>query len=228
VVWSPHGGNSTVVRGGIGLFSDLAPAFLVTNVFNNPPFPFTATILNGQTVDTANDPASAASAAQNQYNAFKTGFFAGQTFDQLNASVPGGFSPFNYFSISHHFSTPRYLEWSFEIEQPIGTKNAFVATYSGNHGYNLLVQNGWPNAYVQSSYTPGFAGLPTSAPDPRFNQITELTNRGWSNYDALTFQFRHTFSYGLQGQLSYTWSHALDTISNDGAGEPYSFCQVAR
>ncbi len=225
VVWSPRSGNSTVVRGGIGLFSDLAPAFLVTNVFNNPPFPFTATIFNGQTVNTANDPASAAAAAQNQYNAFKTGFFAGQTFNQLNASIPGGFSAFNYFSIPRHFSTPRYLEWSFEIEQPIGSKNALVATYSGNHGYNLLVQNGWPNAYVQSSYTPGFAGLPTSAPDPRFNQITELSNGGWSNYDALTLQFRHTFSYGLQGQLSYTWSHALDTISNDGAGEPYSFCQ---
>jgi outer membrane receptor protein involved in Fe transport len=224
VVYSPRGANGTVVRGGIGLFSDLAPAFLVTNVFNNPPFPYTATILNGQVVDTASNPNSAAAAAAAQYNAFKTGFSAGDTFNQLNAAVPGGFSPFNYFSIPQHFSTPRYLEWSFEIQQPIAQKNVLAVTYSGNHGYNLVAQNGWPNAYVQSSYTPGFAGLPTSAPDPRFNQITELSNGGYSNYDALTVQLRRAFSHGFQGQISYTWSHALDTISNDGAGEPYSFC----
>ncbi len=224
VVYSPRGNNSTVIRGGIGVFSDLAPAFLLTNVFNNPPFPYTATILGGQTVDTASNPASAAGAAAAQYNAFKTGFFAGQTFNQLNSTVPGGFSPFNYFSIPHHFSTPRYVEWSFEIQQPIGSKNVLAATYSGNHGYNLVAQNGWPNAYVQPSYTPGFSGLPTSAPDPRFNQVTELSNGGYSNYDALTVQLRHSFSYGIQGQISYTWSHALDTISNNGASEPYAFC----
>ncbi|MBV9763232.1 MAG: TonB-dependent receptor [Acidobacteriaceae bacterium] len=223
VVWSPGSARGMVVRGGIGLFSDLAPAFLVTNIFNNPPFPYSAFITNGL-VDTPNDSASSAAAAQNQYNAFKTGFFAGDTFNQLNAAVPGGFSPFNYFSIPRHFSTPRYLEWSFEIEQPIGSKNALVATYSGNHGYNLVAENGWGNAYVQASYAPGFVGLPTAAPDPRFNQVTQLTNGGYSNYDAATFQFRHTFSYGFQGQVSYTWSHALDTISNDGAGEPYGFC----
>ena len=219
IVWSPRGGNSTVIRGGVGLFSDLAPGTLVSSVFNNPPFPYTATIYGGQTVNTASDPSSAAAAAQNQYNAFKTGFFAGNTFDQLNTAVGGGFSPFNYFSIPHHFATPRYLEWSFEVQQPIGAKNVFVATYSGNHGYNLLLQNGFVNAYA-----PGFAGLPANAPDPRFGQVTELTNSGYSNFDGLTVQFRRSFSYGFQGEISYTWSHALDTISNGGAGEPYSFC----
>ncbi len=223
VVWSPRGANSTVIRGGVGLFSDLAPGFLAANVFNNPPFPYTASIFGGQVVDTANNPASAAAAAQAQYNAFKTGFFAGDTFGTLSTLVPG-FSPFNYFSIPHHFGTPQYLEWSFEIEQPIGSKNVFVATYSGNHGYNLLIQNGFVNGFVQPSYTAGFAGLPTAAPDPRFNAVTELTNGGYSNYDGLTVQFRRAFSYGFQGQINYSWSHALDTLSNGGSGLAYAFC----
>ncbi len=223
VVWSPSGANSTVIRGGFGLFSDLAPGTLVSSVFNNPPFPYTATIYDAPVNTAAADPASAAAIAQNQYNAFKSGFFAGNTFNQLNTTLGGTFSPFNYFSIPHHFATPRYAEWSFEIQQPIGTKNAFIATYSGNHGYNLLIQNGFVNAYAQASYGP-FTGLPSAAPDPRFNQVTELTNQGYSNYDGLTAQFRRSFSYGFQGQISYTWSHALDTISNGGAGLPFSFC----
>ena len=75
----------------------------------------------------ASDGNSAAATAQNEFNAFKTGFFGGQTLAQLEAAVPG-FGPFGYNSIDQHFSTPRYAEWSFEIEKPIGAKNVLVAT----------------------------------------------------------------------------------------------------
>jgi outer membrane receptor protein involved in Fe transport len=224
IVWSPRGGNSTVIRGGIGLFSDLFPAFLVSNVFNNAPFPYNANIFSGP-VNLASDPASAAAAAQAQYNAFKTGFSNGQTFTQLNNAIPGGFSPPNYFSIPQKFQTPEYLEWSFEIEQPLGQKNVLVATYSGNHGYNLLSNSGFPNAFVDTTNFPnGFGNLPLTAPDPRFGAVTQINNAGYSNYDGLTVQFRRSLGYGFQGQVSYTWSHALDTLSNGGAGLPYSFC----
>jgi hypothetical protein len=33
------------------------------------------------------------------------------------------------------------------------------------------------------------------------------------NYDALSVQVRHAFSYNLQGQIGYSWSHALGLIS---------------
>ncbi|MDQ2843310.1 MAG: carboxypeptidase regulatory-like domain-containing protein, partial [Acidobacteriota bacterium] len=224
IVWSPRGANGTVIRGGIGLFSDLSPGVLVSSVFNNAPFPYNANIGTTYPVDLAGNPASAAAAAQNQFNAFKTGFFGGQTLAQLNSSVPGGFNPFPYFSVPQKLLTPNYIEWSFELQQPVGQKNVLVATYSGNHGYNLLVQNGWPNAFLQSGYSPGFSGLPSAAPDSRFAAVTQLSNGGISNYDGLSVQFRRTFAYGFQGEASYTWSHALDTISNDGAGLPYSFC----
>ncbi len=217
VVWSPRGANSTVIRAGVGEFADLAPAFLVASVFNNAPFPYSATIHQGQLVDLASNPASAAAAAQAQYNAFKSGFFAGQTYDQLNNSVPGGFSPPNYFSIPSKFKTPNYVEWSFEIQQPIGTKNVLAINYSGNHGYNLLIQNGFPNAFAT-----GFAGLPSVAPDPRFGSVTEISNSGLSNYDGVNVQFRRSFSYGFQGQINYSWSHALDNLSNGGSGLPFS------
>ena len=226
IVWTPKGTtNGPVIRGGIGLFSDLAPAGLVANIFRNAPYPYTAQISDGSFVGAAGSPGSSAAAALAQFNAFQTGFFGGQTLGELNNSVPGGFSAFPYFSVPSKLLTPSVLEWSFEIQQPIGQKNVIVATYSGNHGYNLLLQNGFPNAYVNTANFPnGFGGLPTSAPDPRFAAITQLTNGGISNYDGVSVQFRRSFAYGFQGEASYTWSHALDDLSNGGSGEYYASC----
>ena len=220
VVWNPKGGsNSMVVRAGFGLFADLAPAFLVSSLFHNAPYPYGAYVNGGQPVGLASDSSSAAAQAQNEFNAFKTGFFNGQTLTQLEAAVPG-FGPFGYSSIDQHFATPEYAEWSFEIEQPIGTKNVLVATYSGNHGYNLLAQNGFGNAAALGG---PFAGLPSAQPDPRFLTVTELTNQGVSNYNGVTIQYRRAFSKGFQGQLNYTWSHALDDVSNGGSGLQFGY-----
>ncbi|HLY18746.1 MAG TPA: hypothetical protein VKR61_16055, partial [Bryobacteraceae bacterium] len=222
VVWSPRGGtNSTVIRAGFGLFADLAPAFLVSHLYSNAPYPYGALIYNGDEVGDTTDPNSAPTGALNQFNAFKTGFLNGATLAQLNAAVPGGFSPIGYFSIPQHFGTPEYAEWSFEVEQPIGDKNVVVVTYTGNHGYNLLVQNGFANAAAFTSAP--FNGLPAASPDPRFSGITEITNQGISNYNGLTVQYRRAFSHGFQGQISYTWSHSLDDLSNGGSGLPYTF-----
>ncbi len=227
VVWTPSGGKGMVIRGGIGVFSDLAPGVLVSSIFKNAPFPYTAVISDGSAVGSAASAGTAANEAQAQYNAFKTGFFGGQTLGQLTNTLGGAFSPFPYFSIPSKFQTPTEIEWSFELQQPLGQKNILVATYSGNHGYNLLTQNGFANAYLAnpSSFPNGFAGLPTTAPDPRFSAVTQLNNGGISNYNGLSVQFRRTFAHGFQGEAGYTWSHSLDTVSNGGVGgEFYSTC----
>jgi len=225
IVWSP-GSKGTVIRGGVGLFADLAPGFLVSSVFTNPPFPFTTNIADGSFVGSASSPGSSAYEAQSQYSAFKTGFFNGATLAQLNNSIQGGFSPIPYFSIPSKFLTPEVTEWSFEIQQPfLGSKNIFVATYSGNHGWNLLTQDGFLNAYVNTANFPnGFGGLPTAPPDPRFAAVNQLSNGGISNYDGLSVQYRRAFGFGFQGQAGFTWSHALDDLSNGGASENYSSC----
>jgi len=217
IVWSPKA-NGPVLRGGVGVFSDLAPGVLVSSIFSNAPSPFQTVLYSGQTVNTVSDPNSAAAGALSSYNAFHSGFTNGATFAQLSSAVPG-FSPPNFFSIPNHFSTPRYVEYSFEIQQPFGQKNVLVATYAGNRGYNLIAQTAFPNAFNAN----GFGGLPTTAKDPAFNSVTSLTNNGIARYNGLSISFRRSFSYGFQGQVGYTWAHGLDTISNGGAGEPFSF-----
>ena len=49
VVWSPKGSsNSMVIRAGFGLFADLAPAFLVSNLYGNAPYPYGALFTTGR------------------------------------------------------------------------------------------------------------------------------------------------------------------------------------
>ena len=96
VAWTPGKAHGLVVRAGFGLFSDLAPGILASYVFDNAPYPYLALIYQGE-VGLASDPNSAAAAALTQFNAFKSGFFSGQTLAQLKSSVPG-FSPPPYFT----------------------------------------------------------------------------------------------------------------------------------
>ena len=113
--------------------------------------------------------------------------------------------------------SPKYVEWSLEIQRQFGARNVLSVRYAGNHGYDLFLFNRDANASASLALYPnGFAGLPGVAPDPRFQVVSQLTNHGSSNYNGLIAMFRRAFSHGFQGQVSYTWSHSLDTLSNGG------------
>ncbi len=213
IVWSPKHTHGMVIRTGMGMFADLSPGFLVSSVFTNAPNPYQSLIFDGTSVGPA-----AANAALAQYNTFKSGFNSGATVSQLENSDPA-FSPPNYFSIPQHFGTPEVIKWSFEIQQPFGNKNVLIATYSGNHGFNLLTLNGFANAFDASGT---FVGLPATQRDGMFTSVSQLTNLGVSNYDGLTVQFKRALGFGFAGQVGYTWSHALDDVSNGGSGLPYN------
>jgi hypothetical protein len=81
----------------------------------------------------------------------------------------------------------------------------------GNSGYQELNQTLLGNAYDAK----GFPGLPTSSPDPMFGEIRELNNNGYSNYNGMVLALRWRGVSNFSGSVSYTWSHALDTCSND-------------
>ena len=46
-------------------------------------------------------------------------------------------------------------------------------------------------------HSKNFAGLPATVPDPRFGEIRELNNAGWSNYDGLVTSFRWRMTANL-------------------------------
>jgi outer membrane receptor protein involved in Fe transport len=218
LVYNPRWAKKTVIRGGIGLFADQPPGTIASNIFANVPNVFTPTVRIGTVGLSGAGTSSAISAATRA--AFASGFANGLTKAQLVAALaPVAFTSPAFFDTPDSVLAPKYVKWSFELQQQLSEKNVFVVSYAGNHGYNLFLENAKVNGFSAT----GFGGMPTAAPDPRFNIITSLTNNGYSNYNGLSFTLRRGLGYGFMGQFSYTWSHGLDTISNGGVGQFFNF-----
>jgi len=157
-----------------------------------------------------NNPNSAFATVANSAQAFQNGFASGATVAQLKAAVPGFTVP-NFNTVANKLYNPKYYEWNFEIQQAFGNKLMGSVNYVGNSGYQELNQTLFANAYSAK----GFANLPTSAPDTRFGEIRQLNNQGYSNYNGLVTSVKWRMASNFSGQFSYTWSHALDTCSNE-------------
>jgi hypothetical protein len=219
--WTPD--KKTVIRGGVGSFASLFAASVSSNVFRNAPSVFSAKVTFGE-VGLPTDSASSAYAGAAAASIFRSGFGAGDTLTQLQAAL--GKIPFSappYYSPPNDFVAPKVTEWSFEVERSLDAHDVLALTYTGNHGYDQPLSNGFANAFLllasngqNKYYGTSFAGLPTASPDPRFLTVTQVLTQGYSNYDAMTLQLRHSLKWGLQGQVGWTWSHALglSSVSN--------------
>jgi hypothetical protein len=203
--------RSTVIRGGFGIFSDLYQALIADRFITNAPAVSSFTTMSGLVA--SNNPNSIFAAVANSNAAFQSGFANGANLSQLQASVPLGFSVPNFSTIAKNLSNPKYYEWNVEVQQSIGNNYMVSLNYVGNHGTDILNQNLWTNAYTK----PGFVipGVATSAPDPRFGEIRELNNGSYSNYDGLVASFKWRLGSQFSGQFAYTFSHSLDTCSNE-------------
>ncbi len=223
--WQPRfgfnyapGGRNTVISGGFGLFSSIIPAGFVDSLMNNLPGD-PAFILPGLPFGT-NAPNNAPTTAASAADALRSGFANGATFASLSSAVPGFGAP-NFYNVGNDIHAPRFQEWNLQVEQAIGKKTAVSLKYVGNHGIWEQVNNAGINAYFPGPGT--FAGLPSAPADPRFLQVTEISSGYNSNYHGMTASFLRRLS-DFQFQLNYTWSHALDFVSNAGqATEPYNF-----
>jgi hypothetical protein len=205
--WSPFSDNKTVLSGGIGIFSDSFPATVVDAFSKNAPVSNQFTVFFN-TLSPASDPNSAFAQAAAANKAFIAGFNSGAT------PVPGA-GP-NFTSASSEVRQPRYQEWNLRIQRDLGWRTAFSINYVGNHGIFEVVPNSGVNAFGDLGKGVFFAGLPKTAPDDAFGQVTQYQSIATSNYNGVTMSVHHDTSHGLQFQANYTWSHALDEISNAG------------
>ncbi len=218
--WSPVGPN-TVLRGGFGIFNDAFPAVVGDSFMTNLPGLVNVRISDTPWGDTTS-PSSpyvqgAASAA-----AIMAGFNNGASYQSLQAQLGPLFRTPAYNNQIGTFHTPYYEQWSFGIQQALGSRTTLTIGYVGNHGVHIPVNNEGLNAYGA-----GFAPFPATAPTSIFSTVEQYQSAGISNYNGLTSSISMRQTHGLSLQFSYTWSHAMDDVSNGGiSATPYNNSQT--
>ncbi len=102
------------------------------------------------------------------------------------------------YGFAPHLQLPYTLQWNGAIEQALGKSQALTVTYVGSHGSRLLKQD---------------QITPTNNPNASFFGF--VSNGLTSDYDSLQVQFRRKLGRGLTALASYTWSHCIDSGSEN-------------
>jgi hypothetical protein len=208
--------SKTVLRTGFGLFSDILPGSVVDLVGINPPYSktFQGGLL-GTAGGTGIDSAIAATVAANQ--TFSSGFAQGRLSCASGQSSPVAcLQPVAMTAVPDGtLHAPYFIEWSFALEEQIGTTMNLRAQYVGTRAVNQPYEtqvNGYQTV-CQGCFAPFPFGQPS---DPRFGAVTQLSTGANSHYNGLQLTADKRLTHGLQVLANYTWSHCMDTVSNGG------------
>jgi hypothetical protein len=94
---------------------------------------------------------------------------------------------------------PYTLEWNVTVEQALGKEQTLSVAYVATAGRRLLRMEQWRQ------------------PAPAFTTVFVTRNVARSDYHSLQVQFQRRVARGIQTLAAYTWSHALDTASDDSS-----------
>jgi hypothetical protein len=214
IAWRPFNNDNTVIRTGAGIFADELPGGLAEIAAFNSPGLNAFTVGNGALAPGVTESLFTTAAQANQ--TLLSQFQSGGSFNSISKLVPGFAAP-NFDAFPNKFLQPTYYKWNFEIEQALGARTVFTANYSGMHGSHIPIGDEGLNAYCPASVcTSGFAGLPAAPPNPALGTVTQYFSAGTSNYNGLTLSLQRRLAAGVMFNVNYTWSHALDDISNGG------------
>ncbi len=200
----------SVLRTGFGIFSDILPGSVADLIGTNPPYDKT---FQGGLLGTAGGTAIAPGAPDSAVDALVT---ANRTF---TSGFPQGLSSLPPPAITAipdgKLHAPYFMEWSLGIEHQLGTTASFQARYVGTRAVNQPYST-QVNGY-QTVCQGCFAPFPFLQPtDARFGAVTQFSTGANSHYNGLQLTAMKRLSHGLQGQVNYTLSRCMDTVSNGG------------
>jgi len=216
------GNGTTVISGGVGVFFDNPPAGLVDNLLGNPPasvFFFISPLdANFNTTGILPFDASNPSSGPNSFKAASAAFNINESYNQLSATLNPiiGFNPpIGISSIQGTIHTPQVQEWNLKVDQQIGKNTAVSVNYVGNHSIRGLYANSWWNAV---SSGPQFANVTSiqSQAYPNYAEVTTTQSGAVANYNGVTVSAREQYHNWILAHVNYTYSHALDEVSNGG------------
>lgn len=189
--------NDLVVRGSFGVyydqinlnpFLDFRPPIAAPSGIQGNPF--------------GASPVSTYSRNGYQWDAVQAGgaaIFPGvQACSDPNCAAPGDPQGLGAYSVGSNFRVPYFFNYNLQIQKGVGDAGVFEIGYVGSDGRKLN---------LVSNINAGGINF------PHMGNILQLNTTGTSNYNALQTTFRTRMWHGLSSQFAYTWSHALDEIS---------------
>jgi carboxypeptidase family protein len=213
--------RKSVLRVGFGIFSDILPGSIADVVGVNPPYvkTFQGGLLGtvGGTAIAPGVPNSAVDATLAANQTFSSGFAQGHLSCASAQASPATCLPRIAITAvpSGELHAPYFMEWSLGLEHELGTTGSFKAQYVGTRAVNqpyLTQVNGY-QMVCQGCFAPFPYAQPT---DPRFGAVTQFSTGANSHYDGLQLTAMKRIGHGLMGQINYTWSRCMDTVSNGG------------
>jgi hypothetical protein len=223
----------SVLRTGFGIFSDILPGSVADLISTNPPYDktFQGGLLGsvgragssgcdlefGCTAIAPGVANSAVGATVGANQIFTAGFPQGE----LSCASPQANSasclpPVAVTAIPDgKLHAPYFMESSLGMEHQLGTTVSLQAQYVGTRAVNQPYST-QVNGY-QTVCQGCFAPFPYLQPaDPRFAAVTQFSTGENSHYNGLQLTAIKRMGHGLQGQVNYTWSRCMDTVSNGG------------
>jgi hypothetical protein len=114
----------------------------------------------------------------------------------------GSHAPFSFafeYGFEPNLKLPQIRQWNVSLERALSGHDTLSLGYVGSNGRELIRRE---------------VDGPGSAPNFWF---ALTTNNGFSNYQALQFQYCRQLSAGWQASAAYTWSHSIDNDSSDAS-----------
>lgn len=222
--WDPFGDHKTVIRGGGGVY--VAPIDVLIPSYGN--------LLDGSG-RYINEVVGILSPTDTRVaQLWQTGVALGilpfgsltpQQFQQFSttATLPG-FNPNAAgatvgYSISNNYKDPYTIQGSFSIDHQFGKSYSLELGYNMYHGVHLtmpletgLTQINPGNPLCPTAACTDVSGGPLYVPNSTQLQHTAYESIGSSRYNALTTSLTRRFTSGLQFQVNYTWSKAIDNV----------------
>ena len=217
--YSLPGKQSTVIRGGFGMFFERVQGNDVYNAAQNPPFAYQPSATNV--------------------------YFSNPNTSALTGATTTQAFPSTLTNIAFRYPPPGTAQFSLGIQRELAPSVIGVMQYVGSVGWtqnnarqiNTLPLTD-PNPAIglakrQAVATNTTINIPGQAPItpnanlyrqfPGFSGINQEENRTNFNYNSLQVGVRMQNKHGLTFQLAYTYSHEIDTAANDlnGVANPF-------
>lgn len=143
---------------------------------------------------------------------------------------PTGTPPFNIFGTVPNLKTPRIQYYNLTLQRQLFRNNVLTVSYLGSHGTNSFLNRSLNNRPIgcwdtvaDEQLTTGNCARPFDSiyqlnGVPNFNYIIQLTNDGYSRYNAMQVTYRQRDWHGFNTIVNFTWSNCIDTNSVSRGG----------